>query len=427
VACAETVQQHHDNYDLINPRENILFFALLLALTTPPEIPVILQDLLMASFVRGVISRVRPSTYYLSRSLGFQIDGPNINATKTTGRTYTYDIYDSTRRIQNARHPSSPAGTISLNPVGTNTVTLGTFKEKIGLDYGQLLQIRKLGEGASSQDRMGATYISKQVATLRERCDNLREFLAGVLFRGGKYGFFISGDDFVPTYDYANAQIVVDLKIYSENLLIGDSFAAGLQMGSGSNIVTATWATAATDIPLQLDGIDSAFQDIYGAPLRRITCGSDVWNNVINNDKIRQIAGTSNISADFSQTDDVGPDGTKSGAIICRLKARPWLEWYVWNGSLSVAATNATTFSNVKLLPRGYATFMADGFVENSIKLVEGSEIIKDNDAAPPVERVGFYAYAQEKADPARVWYHTHQVVGVELNTPKAIATARVQ
>lgn len=385
----------------------------------------ILQDLLMASFVRGLISRVYSPSLFLSRTFGFGIDGSNVET--IPGSVHTYDIYDNVRTVSNARSPAAPAGTIAANPVGKNTVTLATFKEMLPLEYNQLIQIRTLGKSATDRDAMGATYIENQVRTLRQRADNLREFLTGSIFQGGKYGFFFNGDDWVPTYDTTNAQLNVDLKYDSGNVLTGGSFAAGLQMGTGSNIITASWATASTDIPAHLDLIGSAFQDLVGAPLSRVYCGTDVWSNVINNDKVRQVAGTANISAEFAQEQDRGPDGQLTGFIKCRLKARPWVEWWVWDGSLRVATTNASTFANVKLMPRNYATFMVDPNIVPWLKLSEGSEYIADNDWDDPVERFGFYAWAQRKANPARVWYHTHQNVGLKCYMPKGIAYARVQ
>ena len=385
----------------------------------------VIQDVLMASFVRGLISRVYTPAQFLSRHLGFGIDGRNVE--QVPGTVYSYDIFDNPRTVQNGRLQSAPAGTVAPNPVGKNTVALPSFREKLPLDYTQLIQIRTLGQQASDRDKMGVQYIEKQVGFLRRRSDNLREFLAGSVFQGGKYGFFFNGDDLVPTYDTTNAQLTVDMKIDTGNVLTGGSFAAGLQMGTGSNIVTATWATAATDIPLQLDGISSAFQDLVGAPMARVYCGTDVWTNVINNDKVRQIAGTANIPAQFDQEPDKGPDGVPTGFIKCVLKARPWITWYVWDGSLSLAVTSATNLTNVKLLPRNYCTFMVDPEGSNWLKMVEGSDYIADNDWTDPVERFGFYAWAQSKADPARVWYHTFQAAGIELNMPKALAYARVQ
>ena len=385
---------------------------------------VILPEILANHFVSGVISRIFLPTKYLSRTFGFQLGGPNVET--VSGRVDNFDIFDNPRTVTNARSPSAPAGTIAPNPVGRNSVALATFKESIPLEYKDLARIKQIGGPADSWDKMGAQYIARQCEYLKMRAENAREFLTGALFNGGKYAFYINGDDWVPTYN-TSGTFVVDLKYDSEFVLTGGSFAAGLPMRTGSNTVTATWSDNATDIPLQLDAISSAFQDKVGAPLASVFCGTDVWRNVIDNTKIRTVAGTSNIPAEFSQEADMGPDGTPSGVIKCVLKARPWITWYVWDGSLSLATSSATTFGDVKLLPRNYATFMIDHQRASWLKLVEGSEYIAEADGIDPTEQVGFYAYAIKKCNPSRVWYHTNQVAGIRNQMTKGIAWARVQ
>lgn len=389
----------------------------------------ILQDLLMPSFVRDVISRVRVPGRYLSRYFGFGIDGANTVPVATAGqRQYTYDIFDNVRTIPNGRLPGAPSGTIAPNPVGNNTVTLARFAEKLPLDYNQLAAIRTLGKSAGDRDRMGASYIDRQVAYLRQRSENLWEFLTGALFRGGVYYFYQNGDDLVPTYESSSTFFGVDLKIPSSNKgnIGGGSFSACLQMGTGSNIIDTVWSNTSAEIVTDLNAIDSAFQDLVGAPLETVLCGSDVWTNVLANTQVRNMAGSaSEPFAAYNLEDVAGPDGTPTGVRVGSIKALPWLKWVIWDGSLSIATSSATTFGDVKLLPRNHATFMV-GDTTTWLKGIIGSEIVKDNDLAPPQERFGFYTWAMEKADPAAVWYHTLQNVGIELNMPKGIATARV-
>lgn len=386
----------------------------------------ILQDLLNPSFVRGVITRVLGPGRFLSESFGFGIGGPNVQ--QVPGRVYTYDIFDNVASVSNFRSGYAPAGTIAVNPVGNNVVALGRAAEKIGLDYNQLLRIRAIGEGASTEDMMGVRYAERQLRVLRQRADNTREFITASMFNGGKYGYYISGDDWIPTLDVTNANVVVDMKIDTGNVLTGGSFAAGLQMGTGSNILTASWATTTTDIPANLDAISSAFEDLVGAPLKRIYCGSDVWNNVLNNDKVRQVAGSVNKPAEFQRIEKKNDYNGITTYIVNTLTARPWLEWYVCDESLQLnSGVAGATVGRVKCLPRSYCTFMVDPGAADWMKMIEGSMAIMDNDLAEPVERYGFYTWAMRKADPAMVWYHTNQLLGIELNIPKAIAWARVQ
>jgi hypothetical protein len=387
----------------------------------------ILNDLLLPSFVRDTITRVLGPSRFLANQFGFDIDGASTE--QVQGKVYTYDIYDNVRTVQNARASDAPAGTVAVNPVGNNTVTLGRFAEKIGLSYNQLLQIRRLGENAGTRDVMGARYIERQARTLKQRCMNSREFITGGMFQGGKYGYFVSGDDWIPTYDVTNATFTVDMKIDTGNVLgsPGAAFAAGLQMGTGANIITAAWSNAGTDIPLNLDKISSAFEDLVGAPLKRVYCGTDVWTNIIQNTAVKGVAGTANVSGSWDREEIKNDFGGVTTVIKSTIKARPWIDFYVNDESLSLPATNATTFGNVKVLPRNAITFMIDPAVAPWMKMIEGSEVIKDNDWSDPVERYGFYAWAMEKADPARVWYLTNQILGIELNLPKAMGFAIVQ
>lgn len=215
-------------------------------------------SLLTPSVVTKIVSRIRTPGNVLSRYFGFEIGGKNVY--QIQGDTYTYDLYDNVRDVARGRLRHSPAGTISANPIGRVQLTLARSAEKLPLDYNTVANIRTLGENAGEIDRRGVRYIDKQAGTLRQRSENYREFItAGALFRGGVYGFYLVGDDLLPTFDQSGTYISVDHQIPNSNKLTGVSFAAGLQMETGANIIDATWATAGTDIPLHLEKISAAF------------------------------------------------------------------------------------------------------------------------------------------------------------------------
>ncbi len=383
-------------------------------------------SLLTPSVVTKIISRIRTPGNVVSRKFGFEIGGKNVF--QVQGNTYTYDIYDNVRDVARGRMPGAPSGSVSANPIGNVQVTLARSAEKLMLNYELVNHIRVMGENAGTHDVRGLRYIDRQAKTLRQRSENLREFVtAGALFNGGIYGFYASGDDLIPTFARSGTYISVDHRFNSNFILTGGSFAAGLPMDTGSNIITATWATGSTDIPAQLDGISDGFQGSVGQPLKEIWINNSVKNNVLQNDKIRQLAGTSNTPfSTYDHVDMKNPDGTDAGVYSFVLKGLPFYQWFVYGGQLRTATTDATTFANTKVIQDGYATFMIESD-SSWFQMVEGSEIIKDNDLAPAVERVGHYAWMMEKADPARFELHNNQRVGLELNVPKGIAWARVQ
>jgi hypothetical protein len=378
------------------------------------------------SVVTKIVSTIRAPGSILAKFFGFEIGGKNVQSIQ--GRTYTYDIYDNVRDVARGRMPGSASGSISLNPVGNVSITLAKSAEKVILDYNKLLQIRTLGANAGTRDVMGRRYVDMQLKTLRQRQDNFREFVtAGALCNGGTYGFFQNGDDLVPTLDTTGTFISVDHKIPASNLLVGSSFAAGLTLDSGGNIVTAPWSNASTDIVGQLLEMEAAMDGQVGQPLRKFICGNRVWKNVITNNSIRNIAGSSNTPyATYENLGFKNPDGTDAGVFRAVLKGLPQFEWILVNSKIRLATGSATNLTTQRVMPDDYVTGMIepDG---SWFQMVEGSEIVKDNDLAPATEREGFYAWLMEKADPARFEAHGLQNVGLEINVPKGIFNARVQ
>jgi hypothetical protein len=389
----------------------------------------ILPALLQPSFVRGLISRVRTPANPISRFFGFNLGGPN--NVPIIGREHTYDISDNVRGVANFRAPHVPAGTVRANPIGRNRVTLARTNEKLPMDVDKLLYIRQLGKDAGTRDIQGRLYLEEQAKQLKKRQDHVREFIAASLFRGGQYGLVQVGDDLIPTYDLTSTLTNVDFKIPASNKLIGGSFAAGLTMDSGGNLITSTWATASNDIVTQIFAISAAFQAQVGGPLKHIFCPMGVWINVIKNDLVRQFAGTSNKPyADFTMTGDTGPDGNKIGLYSAYINVLPDIEWHIWDGGLEVhtvaTATAGTAPAYVRTIPADYALFTMDD-PTMWLKGIEGSELNKENDYASIKEVTGMYSWMRERSDPTTVEMHTLQNFGLELNTPKAVAIARVQ
>lgn len=383
----------------------------------------VLQTLLTPSRVTKIVSRIRTPGGVVARHFGWNIGGPNVE--QVQGRTYTYDIYDNVRAVARGRLPGAPASTIAKNPVGNNRVTLARSAEKIPMDYETVSSIRVIGEHAGTHDRLGMRYIERQGYTLNQRQENFREFFAGSVMRGGLLYFYQSGLDLLPTYDSTGTLFGIDLQLNSNYKLTGGSFAAGLAMDTGSNIITASWATASTDIPLALMTISAGFQQGVGAPLACVFLDSGTWLYILQNDKVRQLAGTSNTSfASFEMTPDKAADGTPTGLMKGRIKGIDWIEFYIYDGGLDTFPSGTATYT--RLFPESYCTFMIAPD-RSWIQGVEGSEPVKINDMAPAKEEMGYFSWIMEKADPARFELHSLQNFGMELNVPKGVAWARVR
>jgi hypothetical protein len=396
-----------------------------------------LLDVLKPSVVTKIVSRIRAPGNTLSRLFGMQIGGPNVETIPMPIRQYTYDIFDNVRSVANARKPGVPAGSTSANPVGNNTVTVARFNEKLPMDYTTLSAIRAIGENAGQMDILGKRYVEKQATQLKKRQDNAREFMIASLFRGGIYYLYPVGDDLLPSYNSAGAAgnnpvsnpYSVNLQIPSSNQLIGASFAAGLQMGTGNNLITGAWSTASNDILYMCQAISAAFEAQVGQPMKDVYCNFSVWNNVIQGNTVRQAAGTAARPFDVWQmTEDKSEDGYQTGLQYASLVGLPWIRWHVYDGGINVFdGTSAWPFT--KAIPDNYALFSieTDTGPASWFRCVEGGEVIMENDWSPEQLVYGFYSWLMRRADPARFELHTLQNVCLELNIPSGFAIARVQ
>lgn len=383
-----------------------------------------LSDFLTPRVVTKVVSQVLASGDTLSRHFGFEIGAAGTVKPGVPGLTYTYDIFNRTRRVATLRGPYDPAASVAARPVGNITVGLLRSAEKTMLDYHKLTRIRTLG-GDQLDDR-GKDYLAKQATELKRAQSNLREVLiTGAILRGGQLGVVQTGQDLLPTFETSGVYQTITWQVPAGNKLIGGSFASGLQMGTGSDIITASWATASTDIPAQLMGISRAFLALVGAPLSRIYVPYAVLLNVLQNDKVRQLAGTSNASfASFTEDPIKGPDGNKTGLVQVVIKGLPQFTFYSYEGFLDVSDANGTIASTA-IMPASYSTFMVEPG-RDWLNVVEGSEYYKENDWTEAKLADGFAAWIKEKSDPAAVELHTLQLPTIENTAPAGLAYARV-
>lgn len=376
----------------------------------------VLQDLLAPSVVTGIVSRIRTPGNPLQKYFNMGIGGSNV--TQVSGRAYSWDIFDNVRSISKGRAPGTGPASTALNPVGRQTQTFPRSYEKIpNLSYELLHNIRTLGKNAGQKDRMGMAYVENQLRQLKLRQEHWREYQLAMLLTAGKQFYAISGDDWIPKAASATPGWEIDYRIPAGNK---STAVPGLDpLGTGA-IIDASWATASTNIPLHLHSINRAFQQLVGEPLALAVTDSLVWNHILNNTKLQAQGGSVNsVFAEYTRNDMVGPDGNSLGVFVCKLRAIPWLDWLIVDTGLDIDGTYTPWYGGTKV------TFMINPD-PSWLKMVEGSEPVKDNPMAEAVERFGVWSWLREWDEPARIELHSLQNSIVEVNVPKGIMIATV-
>lgn len=394
----------------------------------------VISDLLAPSVVTGIVSRIAAPGNVLQRMFGMEIGGRNIN--RVSGRAYSWDIFDNARTVAVGRAPGTGPAAVALNPVGRMAGTFPRTYEKGIVAYELLANLRKIGANAGERDQMGASYLKVQAEYMKLRTNNFRELmLAGVLTQGG-FNLIYSGDNWYPTFAAlgSNPGVAVPFQIPSGNIGVQNgAFAANLNPTGAGNIISAAWSNTATDIPTQLDQINQAFQNLTNAPLGVAITNSTVWRFLLKNTQVQNQAGTASTGyLDYDRENVNNENGVWTGLFKARLKAIPWLEWWIYDGGLeapglpngaggSFVASYAPFYPTTQCL----VSFLAAPY-QSYLQMMEGSEPVKDNPMAPAIERYGSWFWLREWDEPAKVELHGLCNAIPQLQIPKAIMIGQV-
>lgn len=377
----------------------------------------IASQVLTPSVVTGIVSRIYAPGNVLQRQFGMEIGNRKVK--QVTGRSYAWDIFDNVRDIAEGRAPGVGPSTYAPNPIGQQTNTFPRSYEKmVGLNYELLMNIRTLGKNAGVRDRMGMAYLDTQATVVKTRQNNFREFMLAMFLSRGAFSFRFDGDRWIPVVTLgANPGFTIDYQIPAANKSTG---IPGLNPLGTGNIIDVAWSNAASNIPGHIDLINQAFQQLVGAPLAMMIVDSTVWNYVISNTKLQAQSGSVNaVFAEYDMESMRGPDGNLLGVFKGRLKARPWLEWWIFDQGLNIDGTYTRfwdgTLCTAMIQPDPYWFAM-----------VEGSEAVKENPIAPAVEQFGFHSWLREWDEPARIELHSLQNALVECRVPKGIMQFKV-
>lgn len=329
------------------------------------------------------------------------------------GRNGAFDILDPIRRAATVRAPIAPPATVKPRIIGHVPFTVLRSHEKIPLLDEKIFLQRPLGRPYGELDEGGVRYITREQANLSQRLKNLREFAISRMLRGG-FQVLQSGDDWLVVD--SGGTFSIDFGIPAANK-------TQLDMLGGGNLITASWATAGTDIIGNLLSIDAAFQQLTGRRLRHVWINSVVFGYLLNNTGFKNAAGTANtVWESYTRSSHRTPEGNlDAGFDPVIFKAVPWVLFHVYNGGMEVGVSDTYT----KFIPDTVAilTPELDG---DSALMYEGSEPIAEHVRDRGREVQGMAAWTERKTQPPSWELITVDNFLPVLSQPKTIAYATV-
>lgn len=352
------------------------------------------EDLLAAEVIlRDVTRRVVPNTA-LSSLFGWAMQDRNPDDVDDAGnqtgnmieeplRNFKYDFIDETKLVAEGREPGAPLSLIA--PLELNVVTgvMPRVAESIPLLHEKLNQLRQYGGPRNIVDQRGQRYIQIQKNFMTKRVANLIEFQTAAMIRG-QYYYQRRGDQILHSMTSSGNDTEINFRIPDDNK-------TQLDMGTGGDLISASWATASTDIPANIFAVNDAMVSLTGRGVEHILVSNVVWNHVMNNTAVQDQAGSANTP--FERIDRRG-----SGDFSAVLRSMPWLEWHIIDYRLNEYTGSAD--ADFKLIPDDIAVFLPNPSSE-WVQYLNGMETVTEGPNGNVSEQFGFYPYAYPTNDPS--------------------------
>lgn len=338
-------------------------------------------ELMAPEVILREVSRIRLPGTVLSDLFGWGLaarDPANMsgNMLDYDLRDGSYDVFNRSRRIARGSVPGTPNTNIKPQKVGRVRFTIPRSAEQMPLSDEDMVNRRQIGQAVTVVDSMGENYIMRQKRYMAESVANMIEFQTAAMMRGS-YTFDQDGDELKQGFSGGETTIDFQVPANNKNQLNG--------------IIGTSWAVPSTDIPGDVTAVNQASNDISGLGIEHAVCNSNTWQYVINNDKVKSQAGTSNTP--FQSYEKTGP-----GQFAVVLRAIPWIQWHVvdyvldvWDGSAETS-TRLIADDQVNFLPTPDSSW---------VTYLNGGEVVTEGPNGPRAFHHGFYAYGYVSWNPS--------------------------
>lgn len=194
---------------------------------------------------------------------------------KTIGNAGSYFKVESTRRVAQAVMYGSPSKAVTMKGVSKVPVTLVHSFEHFYHDPNLVAVLKSLDDRIQ---QMGAEEVGRKAGEFAQRFVNLRRAAWYQALTEGKIYLDADGN-LVHSSDLAT--VTIDFGIPAGNKAQLNALGAG-------NIITASWATAGTDIPLQIAGIQIAAAQLTGYPITNAYYGKNIPSYISKNTAMKE-------------------------------------------------------------------------------------------------------------------------------------------
>ncbi len=347
-----------------------------------------IQQILQPITLTKVVSRQMAAEKWILQFLGMAPGGAN-EEFFGHGRTGSYQVFNNTRQIGRGRAPGVAAAVAKRNPIGQVPVVYPRMHEMIPMLAEDLHNLAQIGD-PRMRDEAGANMIRRQTGFQAQKAANWRAVQVMGMLRDELF-VHTDGDDWTMNFTSASSQFRINHQMPAGNK-------TQLDMLGDGNIIGTSWDNPSAPIPGDLNGIDAAFQQLYGGRLENIICTGAIWQNVINNDDVSSQAGIANTPfRRFERMVGTREDGSPLNVSVGEITARPGLLFYITDEGLDLGAPGSETFT--KYVGANEAVFMPNVNI-GTFSFQQGSEPIAEFDGGPESVRVGLSAWSKKSANP---------------------------
>lgn len=336
-----------------------------------------------------VVSRQLASEKWILQFMGMEPGGFN-EQFFGHGRDGSYQVYNNSRQVGRMRAPGTAAGIARRNAIGRVPITYPRMHEEVQLLAEELHNLAQIGD-PRMRDVAGRVMIRQQTTTLAQKAGNWRAAMVMGMLRDSLY-YHVDGDDWYLTYSSSGALQQMPFQMPAANKTQLDMLGAG-------DILDVSWDNASANIPLHLNNIDAAFQNLYGGQLRNVICRGAMWQHVINNDVVASQAGIARAPFQtFERLVGVREDGSPLNVKVGELACCPGITWYMTDEGLDLGAPGSEVFTPYVGL--NDAVFMPDPRTRDIYGMQLGSEPIAEFDGGPETVKIGLSSWSKKSSNP---------------------------